>query len=116
MGFFSRGPTDETPTTGSLTDTPLRAVLTKLHRDRATGILTVSSGAQAAQIFWLFGHLFHATSGDLVGVDAVREADRYSGGDFAFDSKAKLPAEESIKDSVDIILAGLPDTWIGPVT
>jgi hypothetical protein len=49
----------------------------------------------------LFGHLFHAQGGDgTAGDDAVVNALHWTKGDFEFDAKAKLPADESVKAGI----------------
>jgi hypothetical protein len=50
----------------------------------------------------LFGHLFHAQSDGKAGDDAVVSALHWTRGDFEFDAKAKLPADETVK-------AGIPE-------
>jgi len=50
----------------------------------------------------LFGHLFHAQSDGKAGDDAVVNALHWTRGDFEFDAKAKLPADETVK-------AGIPE-------
>ncbi len=61
-----------------------------------------------ANLFFLFGHLFHAhvgtPNGSLQGEDAVFEALSWTEGEFVFDPKAKLPPEETIKASTQEIL------------
>lgn len=76
---------------------------------RATGTLQVRSGAQTAQLYFLFGHLFHAQMGagqdmSVQGEAAVFNALAWQEGDFAFDPKAKLPPEETIKASTQEIV------------
>jgi hypothetical protein len=48
----------------------------------------------------LFGHLFHAQSDGKAGDEAVLNALHWSKGDFEFDAKAKLPADESVKAGI----------------
>ncbi|MGH7760571.1 MAG: DUF4388 domain-containing protein [Candidatus Dormibacteraceae bacterium] len=88
---------------GSLVDVPLRSLLEAAQGERSTGTLTVRNGnGQSASLYFLFGHLFHAQSDGKAGDDAVVNALHWTKGDFEFDAKAKLPADESVK-------AGIPE-------
>ncbi|MHB8589062.1 MAG: DUF4388 domain-containing protein [Candidatus Dormibacteraceae bacterium] len=88
---------------GSLADVPLRSLLEAAQGERSTGTLTVRNGnGQSASLYFLFGHLFHAQSDGKAGDDAVVAALNWTRGDFEFDAKAKLPADESVK-------AGIPE-------
>jgi hypothetical protein len=91
---------------GSLAEQPLGAILESVQQDRATGTLHLRSGDRQATLYFLFGHLFHAVDGDRSGEDVVYDGLAWTEGDFTFDSKAKLPAEESIKVSTAELLAG----------
>jgi hypothetical protein len=69
--------------------------------ERSTGTLTVRNGnGQSAALYFLFGHLFHAQSDGKAGDDAVVTALHWTKGDFEFDAKAKLPADESVKAGI----------------
>ena len=94
---------------GTLTELPLSQILETVQKDRATGTLHVKSSGGDATLYFLFGHLFHAQNGDRQGEDVVFEALAWADGDFTFDSKAKLPAEETIKISTADILAQAPN-------
>src|ERR1700675_1210525 len=88
---------------GSLAEIPLRSLLEAAQGERSTGTLTVRNGnGQSASLYFLFGHLFHAQSDGKAGDDAVVNALHWTKGDFEFDAKAKLPADESVK-------AGIPE-------
>lgn len=91
---------------GSLSETSLRTLLESAQSERATGTLTVrSDGAPASTLFFLFGHLFHATGADgLSGDDAVVKALGAPGGEFDFDARAKLPPDETVRGSVPELL------------
>jgi hypothetical protein len=91
---------------GTLTEMPLESILESVQQDRATGTLHLNSPGGTATLYFLFGHLFHAADGDRVGVPVVNQTLEWTEGDFTFDSKAKLPAEESIKVSTADLLAG----------
>ena len=88
---------------GSLAEIPLRSLLETAQGERSTGTLTVRNGnGQSASLYFLFGHLFHAQSDGKAGDDAVVNALHWTRGDFEFDAKAKLPADETVK-------AGIPE-------
>ena len=88
---------------GSLAEIPLRSLLEAAQGERSTGTLTVRNGnGKSASLYFLFGHLFHAQSDGKAGDDAVVNALHWTRGDFEFDAKAKLPADETVK-------AGIPE-------
>jgi hypothetical protein len=88
---------------GSLAETPLRSLLEAAQVERSTGTLTVRNGnGQSTSLYFLFGHLFHAQGNGKAGDDAVVSALHLTRGDFEFDAKAKLPADETVK-------AGIPE-------
>lgn len=88
---------------GSLAEIPLRSLLESAQGERSTGTLTLRNGSgQSASLYFLFGHLFHAQSDGKAGDDAVVTALHWNRGDFEFDAKAKLPADETVK-------AGIPE-------
>ena len=88
---------------GSLVETPLKSLLEAAQGERSTGTLTIHNGnGQSASLYFLFGHLFHAQGAGRSGDDAVVTALHWTKGDFEFDAKAKLPADETVK-------AGIPE-------
>jgi hypothetical protein len=84
---------------------PLEAILESIQKDRATGTLHMNSSQGDATLYFLFGHLFHAVDAEHQGEPVVYEVLDWREGDFTFDSKAKLPAEETIKISTADLLA-----------
>jgi outer membrane biosynthesis protein TonB len=88
---------------GSLAEIPLRSLLESAQGERSTGTLTLRDGnGESAALYFLFGHLFHAEGNGKAGDDAVITALGWTRGEFEFDAKAKLPADETVK-------AGIPD-------
>ena len=88
---------------GLLVETPLRSLLEAAQGERSTGTLTLRNGnGESTSLYFLFGHLFHAHGDGLAGDDAVVSALTWSKGEFDFDAKAKLPADETVK-------AGIPE-------
>jgi hypothetical protein len=90
---------------GTLGGMPLESILETIQKDRATGTLRLHGSEAEATLFFLFGHLFHATDDHRQGEPVVYDALGWQEGDFTFDSKAKLPAEETIKISTAELLA-----------
>lgn len=88
---------------GSLAETSLRSLLETAQGERSTGTLTLRNGSgQSTALYFLFGHLFHAVGQGGAGDAAVVGALNWPGGEFEFDPKAKLPADETVK-------AGIPE-------
>jgi hypothetical protein len=86
-----------------LAETSLRSLLETAQGERSTGTLTLRNGSGGpTSLYFLFGHLFHAQGEGLAGDDAVVNALTWSKGEFEFDAKAKLPADETVK-------AGIPE-------
>jgi len=86
---------------GSLAETPLRSLLESAQGERSTGTLVVRNGnGQSTSLYFLFGHLFHAQGEGRSGDDAVVSALNWTKGDFDFDAKAKLPADETVKSGI----------------
>ena len=78
-------------------DAPLPETMNLLSRDRATGTLRVTSGEQAASLYFVFGQLFHAEKDDLEGEDALREVLTWRPVMSTLDRRSALPAKETIK-------------------
>jgi len=88
---------------GTLADIPLRSLLESAQGERSTGTLTLRNGnGESTALYFLFGHLFHAEGNGKAGDDAVINALNWTRGDFEFDAKAKLPADETVR-------AGIPE-------
>ena len=87
---------------GSLAEIPLRSLLEAAQGERSTGTLTVrnGNGESTTSLYFLFGHLFHAQGDGKAGDEAVVSALHWTKGEFEFDAKAKLPADESVKAGI----------------
>ncbi|MDQ6846168.1 MAG: DUF4388 domain-containing protein [Candidatus Dormibacteraeota bacterium] len=92
-------------TQGSLKESDLASLLQTMQSERATGTLTLEDGTDSCSMFFLFGHLFHAVSPEGDGEDVVIRALTWRAGNFHFDPRAKLPAEETIKSSPAELIA-----------
>ena len=101
---------------GSLAETTLRSLLEAAQSERSTGTLTLRNGnGEATSLYFLFGHLFHAQGNGKAGDDAVVNALLWTKGDFDFDAKAKLPADETVRAGIsDLVHAA--DTAPKPVS
>jgi len=76
-----------------------------MQSERATGTLSVENGENDCALYFLFGHLFHASGPRGQGEDVVVDALGWGQGTFRFDPRAKLPAEETIKASPADLIA-----------
>src|SRR5947209_1289306 len=76
-----------------------------MQSERATGTLAIENNGESASLYFLFGHLFHASGPGGQGEDIVIHALGWEDGDYQFDPRAKLPAEETIKSSPADLLA-----------
>ncbi len=92
-------------TQGSLQEVPLASLLQSLQSERATGTLTLETGSTTCSLYFLFGHLFHASDATDQGEEVVVNALAFTEGVFQFDPRAKLPAEETIKVSPADLIA-----------
>jgi hypothetical protein len=86
-------------TQGTLRDGGLSTLLQTMQSERATGTLAIEHGDESASLYFLFGHLFHASGPSGQGEDVVIGALAWDDGNYQFDPRAKLPAEETIKSS-----------------
>jgi hypothetical protein len=110
--------TEQTPklfdNRGSLEQMPLASLLQSMQAQRATGTLQVRQGSETFALFFLFGHLFHAYGDGSQGEEAVFVPLTWRHGDYTFDPKSKLPAEETIKASTADILAEAERRGLAP--
>jgi hypothetical protein len=58
----------------------------------------VTSGSQQANLYWLFGHLYHAEGPAGTGDAALAEASGWSPVSAQLDARAKLPKIETIQN------------------
>jgi hypothetical protein len=83
----------------------LKALLRSMQTARETGTLQLTAGERFASLYFLFGHLFHVTSGTLTGEPALQECLTWQDFRYTFDKTGQLPTEESIERPMDEILA-----------
>jgi Domain of unknown function (DUF4388) len=97
-------PPSATPT--SLQQPSVTALLGSMHAGRKTGVLQLTAADQHCSLYFLFGHLFHATSGTLTGEPALRQCLTWQDVRYTFDEQAPLPKVETIMRPIEQILAG----------
>jgi hypothetical protein len=90
---------------GSLGPTTVAELLQTMQQERATGTLSLASSGSQCSLHFLFGHLFHAVSGEGDGEPAVIVALSWGDGEYNFNPRAKLPPEETINSSTEDLLA-----------
>ncbi|MGH7643761.1 MAG: DUF4388 domain-containing protein [Candidatus Dormibacteria bacterium] len=90
---------------GSLGPTTVAELLQTMQQERATGTLSLASNGSQCSLHFLFGHLFHAVSGEGDGEPAVVDALSWRDGEYSFNPRAKLPPEETINSSTEDLLA-----------
>jgi Domain of unknown function (DUF4388) len=90
---------------GSLQESDLASLLQTMQSERATGTLSLEAGEENCSLFFLFGHLFHATSPDGDGEAVVLRALSWTGGNYHFDRRAKLVAKETVRSSPAELIA-----------
>lgn len=96
---------------GTLAETPLRSLLEAAQGERSTGTLTLRDGSgESTSLYFLFGHLFHAEGEGKAGDDAVINALHWTKGEFEFDAKAKLPADETVKAGIQDLVHAAEST------
>ena len=89
----------------SLAQGGLKTLLRSMQTARETGTLQVTAGERTASLYFLFGHLFHVTSGTLTGEPALLDCLTWQDFRYTFDKTAQLPTEESIERPMNEILA-----------
>jgi hypothetical protein len=101
-------PTPQRARTGpsaSFAPAGLKDLLRKMQSGRETGTLQLTAGDRTGSLYFLFGHLFHVTSGALTGEPALQECLTWQDFSYTFDKTAQLPTEETIARPLDEILA-----------
>ncbi len=92
-------------TQGSLRKGDLASLLRTMQSERATGTLHLDAGEQRCSLFFLYGHLFHATGPDGDGEAVVIRALSWTDGNYHYDRRAKLVAKETVKSSPAVLIA-----------
>ena len=92
-------------TQGSLREADLASLLQTMQSERATGTLHLDAGEQRCSLYFLFGHLFHATGLDGDGEAVVIRALSWTDGNYHFDRRARLVARETVKSSPAELIA-----------
>jgi len=93
-------------TKGQFETGELARLLEAADRERVTGSMELSqSRRQTTTLYFLFGHLFHATAGDREGQEVVFDALHWSGGAFTFNPRAMLKPDQTIRARTRDLLA-----------
>ena len=95
----------DAPDAGSLEFDGRDIAALAIRADRRTGTLVLSSEGRSCGLYFLFGHLFHVSSGTLNGEPALKSALAWPAITYTFDAEAALPTEETIQRPIDEILA-----------
>lgn len=81
----------------------LTPILDSLRANRATGCLRVTSGSRQANLYLLFGHVYHAEGPAGTGDAALAEASAWSPVSVQLDARAKLAEAETIGTSGTLV-------------
>jgi Domain of unknown function (DUF4388) len=92
-------------TQGSLRESDLASLLQTMQSERKTGKLILEAGDQSCTLFFLFGHLFHATDADGAGEAVVIRALSWRDGTYQYDRRPKLGATETVTSSPAELIA-----------
>ena len=84
---------------GSLKETALRSLLEGAQSERATGTLTVKNDGQSYTLYFLFGHLFHAT-GEGATLKAQEDAPKLLNKQIR-ESVGGVPDQDQLKRTED---------------
>src|SRR5215210_7080504 len=80
------------------------AILRQFEREKVSGELCFTRDRERAELYFLFGQLYHARRSKTTGLEVVRELLGWQSGVFAF-SEGVIPTEASISVSMDQILS-----------
>jgi hypothetical protein len=81
-----------------------------MQSERATGRLSLEAGEGSCSLFFLYGHLFHATGPDVEGEAVVLRALSWTRGNYHYDRRAKLTAKETVRSSPAELIAAAEAT------
>jgi hypothetical protein len=84
-----------------------RQVLQTLVAQRWTGVMTIRSGQEVCTISILFGHVFDAECGGIIGEPALRRAVQWSDAAVQLEPNVRLRTRESITTECRSLLESL---------
>ena len=84
-------------TQGSLRDGGLATLLQSMQAERATGTLTIDNGGDSCSLYFLFGHLFHASGPGGQGEEVVIDALGWDDGSFQFDPLERVSFPRAVR-------------------
>lgn len=100
---------------GRIDKTDLPTLLRTAEKEKLSGELGFQRQNEKINLYYLFGQLYHAKWGDINGIDAVRELLNWRNGTYIF-TEGIIPAQASINDDIDLILAKAPNRGGRPQT
>ncbi len=89
---------------GRVEKTDVPTLLRSVEKDKNSGELSFNRSGDRVDLYFLFGQLYHAKWGSVVGVDAVMEVLNWTTGNYIF-TEGIIPAQASINDDIERILA-----------
>jgi len=98
---------------GSLRELPLPDVIQLVAVSGKTGAFALKHGTESGRIFLRRGQIVHATTGSLIGEQAVYELARWSDGDFNFTPDAESEVVSIEKSNTNLLMeaARQIDEW-----
>lgn len=98
---------------GSLRELPLPDVIQLVAVSGKTGAFALKNGTDSGRIYLRRGQIVHATSGSLVGEQAVYELARWSQGEFNFTPEAETEVVSIEKSNTNLLMeaARQIDEW-----
>ncbi|MEI7553881.1 DUF4388 domain-containing protein [Candidatus Chlorohelix sp.] len=100
---------------GRIDKTDLTTLLRTAEKEKLSGELGFQRQNEKINLYYLFGQLYHAKWADITGIDAVRELLNWRNGTYIF-TEGIIPAQASINDDIDLILAKAPNRGGRPQT
>lgn len=88
---------------GRVEKTDIPTLLRSVERDKLSGELNFSRQSERIGLYFLFGQLYHAKWGDVVGLNAVNELLNWKTGIYGF-TEGIIPAQATISDDIDRVL------------
>lgn len=99
---------------GRIEKTDIPTLLRSVEKDKNSGELSFSRGGERIDLYFLFGQLYHAKWGEVVGIDAVTQVLGWTNGNYAF-TEGVIPAQASINEDIERILADQSQTAPTPI-
>lgn len=88
---------------GRVEKTDIPTLLRAVERDKLSGELNFNRQGEKIGLYFLFGQLYHAKWGEVVGLNAVNELLNWKTGNYGF-TEGIIPAQATISDDIDRVL------------